>query len=519
MIQAANTEERTLPETSVSEVPPSAEELVAAAPPGSSLKGFSRTRNGLRYELVVVQQPSRARMCGFGDKDRRPLSPTLIAKLLIYDAASGRELHPSEVNTSLFFVTSDLVHPDHLTLGPRNVLIHHGGHMPGAFGQQSGPSPSGDESVVSAVLDTGSPSQSHIHFDPHTQSHVFSATPFISQPILSVGQSSHSSDTPHQSWAHIGPATGSFLPAPPYTMPDLMGSDAGTSIQNTNFLSYPTSPQDGSVSFAIATGMAGAFHPVDQPQTPSSAGFPPQMGNMGPGAGPGAGTSMASFDYTSGPPTQSPMGPHSGTLAAAAPNLSQSSGSSTSNQPQTFPVGAVYPPTTALSAVSLTQNLSSDNLTRNLVGSAVASANVLKDLDNRVCIFFVLQDISVRTEGIYRIKLMFADLGLNGTVNRGISEALAETFTDAFIVYSPRRFPGMHDPPELSRKLVSQGVKIPVRSDRKKRSRTRTGESSIGGATGSVGTGGGGWAGADVSAGSGVAAADDDADDDDEDDD
>ncbi|GAN08619.1 hypothetical protein MAM1_0214d08134 [Mucor ambiguus] len=35
------------------------------------------------YKLEIVQQPSRARMCGFGDKDRRPISPPPILKLTV----------------------------------------------------------------------------------------------------------------------------------------------------------------------------------------------------------------------------------------------------------------------------------------------------------------------------------------------------------------------------------------------------------------------------------------------------
>lgn len=38
-------------------------------------------------------------------------------------------------------------------------------------------------------------------------------------------------------------------------------------------------------------------------------------------------------------------------------------------------------------------------------------------------------------------------------------------------VYSPRRFPGMLEPTELSKKLAAQGIKIAVRSDKKKRQR------------------------------------------------
>lgn len=35
-----------------------------------TLEGFSRVRNGWKYRLIVVQNPTRARMCGFGDKVR-----------------------------------------------------------------------------------------------------------------------------------------------------------------------------------------------------------------------------------------------------------------------------------------------------------------------------------------------------------------------------------------------------------------------------------------------------------------
>jgi hypothetical protein len=39
---------------------------------------------------------------------------------------------------------------------------------------------------------------------------------------------------------------------------------------------------------------------------------------------------------------------------------------------------------------------------RNLIGSIAASANRLTDPDDRIGIWFVLQDLSVRTEGAFR---------------------------------------------------------------------------------------------------------------------
>lgn len=102
--------------------------------------------------------------------------------------------------------------------------------------------------------------------------------------------------------------------------------------------------------------------------------------------------------------------------------------------------------------------ITTEHYTRNLVGAAVTSANVLRDEQDNYAIFFVLQDLSVRTEGIYRIRLMFTNLAQHdGQTNEGVSEALAEAYTEPFSVYSPRRFPGMLEPTELSKKLASQG--------------------------------------------------------------
>lgn len=133
-----------------------------------------------------------------------------------------------------------------------------------------------------------------------------------------------------------------------------------------------------------------------------------------------------------------------------------------------------------------------ESYTRNLVGAAVASASVLKDEQDKWCTFFVFQDISVRTEGVYRIKLMFVNLEVSGRVGTGVAEALAETYTDPFTVYSPRRFPGMLDPTPLSRKLASQGIKIPVRNDKKKQRRRNDGDGEGGDGMGDYDGGSGG---------------------------
>jgi len=52
------------------------------------------------FRLVVEQQPKRARMCGFGDKDRRPITPPPCVRLIVTDL-SGKE-----VDVKYVFVTS-----------------------------------------------------------------------------------------------------------------------------------------------------------------------------------------------------------------------------------------------------------------------------------------------------------------------------------------------------------------------------------------------------------------------------
>ena len=51
------------------------------------------------------------------------------------------------------------------------------------------------------------------------------------------------------------------------------------------------------------------------------------------------------------------------------------------------------------------------NFTRNLIGSLTASAFRLQDDKNQTGVWFILQDLSVRTEGIFRLKFSFLNLG------------------------------------------------------------------------------------------------------------
>ena len=116
---------------------------------------------------------------------------------------------------------------------------------------------------------------------------------------------------------------------------------------------------------------------------------------------------------------------------------------------------------------------------RSLIGQVSSSANRLVDLNKNTGLWFVFQDLSVRQEGIWRLKFSFFDLqdGQNedGSSNESnTSESvmlakqapmLAQIYSKPFQVYSAKKFPGVADSTPLSKEFAKQGIKIPIRKD------------------------------------------------------
>lgn len=97
-------------------------------------------------------------------------------------------------------------------------------------------------------------------------------------------------------------------------------------------------------------------------------------------------------------PTAAPMLTPSNSKAAAA-------AISTSSQ---SPPGVVG--TRANSESSAADN-PTPAATRNLIGSLVASAAKLFDTNDQLGIYFVFQDLSIRTEGTFRLGFSLVDIG------------------------------------------------------------------------------------------------------------
>ncbi|KAF7975105.1 hypothetical protein HWV62_10383 [Athelia sp. TMB] len=143
----------------------------------------------------------------------------------------------------------------------------------------------------------------------------------------------------------------------------------------------------------------------------------------------------SSYDGVSG--TAYPSGPYSSQPSAPAP---VSNTSNPAYYPNTYPQHT--PPSAPRQAY-----------TRTLVGPLSANACRLNDEHRRPGIFFLFQDLSIRTEAPEARSL-------HTHVDQ--SPILAQTFTEPFMVFSAKRFPGVPDTTALSISFGSQGQKLPL---------------------------------------------------------
>ncbi|KAF1360329.1 hypothetical protein EJ07DRAFT_116244 [Lizonia empirigonia] len=121
-------------------------------------------------------------------------------------------------------------------------------------------------------------------------------------------------------------------------------------------------------------------------------------------------------------------------------------------------------------SIIVAQPSTSSNHTRNLIGQISVNAFKLNDPDGKPGFWFVLQDLSVRTEGTFRLKFMIFNIGSGENMNSIIGHGdktpmLASCFSDPFTVYSAKKFPGVIESTTLSKCFAQQGIKIPIRKD------------------------------------------------------
>ncbi|KAJ2717288.1 hypothetical protein H4R19_000040 [Coemansia spiralis] len=106
-------------------------------------------------------------------------------------------------------------------------------------------------------------------------------------------------------------------------------------------------------------------------------------------------------------------------------------------------------------------NMLSDKKARTMTGSVVASLAHLKDVDGNDGAFFVFPDLSVRCEGVYRLKFSLFEI-----VGNQVFFCKSITST-TFNVFSAKKFPGMDESTHLTKLFAEQGLKIRVRKEQK----------------------------------------------------
>ncbi|KAI9245761.1 velvet factor-domain-containing protein [Sporodiniella umbellata] len=95
---------------------------------------------------------------------------------------------------------------------------------------------------------------------------------------------------------------------------------------------------------------------------------------------------------------------------------------------------------------SVDKSKGNNHYVKNLVGTTVASANKLYDLEGNLGIFFVFHDLSVRTEGMFRLKFSLIDVNpslLPSDKEKPLSTVIETVYSSPLTVYSAKKYPGV----------------------------------------------------------------------------
>ncbi|KAJ7780922.1 velvet factor [Mycena metata] len=427
------------------------------------------------YSLEMVQHPLRARMCGFGDKDRRPLAPAAVARMVV-----KRDDHSlvdvDDIDCSFFVVTVDLWSEDGKF--ERNLVLHPSSgerYVPVQTtkprrrgGSTTGPHRSGNQTPTSRSTPTpfrpgggGGESVGLIPFFPsygtssNTNSNYFPSAQ--SPPVY--GSPTHGAAAP--TWGYTSPAVPVIdrnTTYPPPILPSIHSfgrstsspaADSWNGADSTEPTYRPWNPD----------GTTGGFGHGDNSDSRDDAHGSSWDSSHRYGSQDGGGGSYSSPAPPS-PPQYDPYG-----ASASAPSYS-------SHPPQPQPQAYFVPSNTpATSSGNHYERARNSAYTRTLVGPLSSNGYRLLDEHRKPGIFFLFQDLSVRTEGTFRLRLRLMNVGAPPApepgalaVHTSVSPVLAQIFTEPFTVFSAKRFPGVPETTALSIAFGNQGLKLPLRN-------------------------------------------------------
>ncbi|TFK43767.1 velvet factor [Crucibulum laeve] len=437
------------------------------------------------YSLEVVQHPLRARMCGFGDKDRRPLAPAAVAKMIVR-REDNTLVDVDDVDCSFFLVTVDLwsgdgkeevnlvVHPsstDRYVPPHSSTKTRRRGTSTSAAPPQR---PSGNQTPAAPMTPT--PSQYRAGDQPTGGV----ATPLL--PPQAPGYNSQGYFPPQPapiSDSLTYPPSAPYGPNPSEPTPTWGYTQAPPVDRNTSF-PPPILPSIHSFGRGSASGETWnqGSDPENYRSWNNDSAYPSNDGysnaQVDPALRHSSSTEGRENSGWSQPESYSSAPEHS---MYGAPPYAPQSGQPPHYQPASYQHN--QPPTAGGSLQPASRNA----FTRTLVGPLSANACRLLDEHRKPGIFFLFQDLSVRTEGTFRLRMRLMNVGAPPAPEAGamrvhtdVSPVLAQTFTEQFVVYSAKRFPGVPDTTALSIAFGNQGQKLPLRN-RHGSKRRRRGES------------------------------------------
>ncbi|KAM0755835.1 hypothetical protein T439DRAFT_376126 [Meredithblackwellia eburnea MCA 4105] len=445
------------------------------------LLAASQPQPNREYHLEVVQQPQRARMCGHGDKDRRPITPPLIVKLICRDSKTGEAIPVDDVDTSFFIMSADLRTDD---LHDANVIQHVGGnfasnslrhHSPGT--RRSSFNNHHHRSHSRSI--SSSTSSSHSHMDKSS-----AASPEAS---TSAALSQHGSPPSH----HAFPTKRSVSP-PPYMPPPPPTMIPSVLLKPPGFTTTQQQPDGQQPPRILGSGLVAA-----------AAGSPPTSSHYGEstpsssrGQSPNLLSPTSSYANLSSHHHHHHHHPHQHNSTTSASMPTGHGGGSKRRRISHGDLNAtkfIIPYSRDggegrrdVESSSVHGHIvdehdddeeeeeeGSDDAMQlpNLIGSLHTNAFKLKDEGGEPGIFFFWPDLSVRTEGRYKLRLRFLSIGMGGSRINGSAPVVASTYSNAFTVSSAKKFEGMLDPTSMSKNFAKQGIRIPTRKvkSRKKR--------------------------------------------------
>ncbi|SCV68425.1 BQ2448_546 [Microbotryum intermedium] len=365
-------------------------------------------------------------MCGLGDRDRRPITPPLVAKLVCKNRATGRPVplsgasfpSCSQIDTSFFICAVDLWTSD---FAEANLTRN-----------------------VSPFLSCGITPSMLIQSYAHRNSTL---------PSPTSAQTHNPSTTPTEP-----ERSGCSLRTPPPSADGehVIGEDSKGGIRRR-----PPYEDDHEAVRSLVTGgkpsLAWAPPKVPSPRAPPSPTLSPRFDHA----------RLKQVDQPRTTTRTNSSTPTASSIGRTHSSEPLADGREQANRQVTLLASSSVQPGFMPSHQGLRLPLhfpmpifSNHVAPRvpNLIGSLHANAFKLTDDRGEPGIFFVLPDLSVRTEGRFRLRLRLMSIGFGQKL-----PLHATTYTQVFNVVSAKKFDGMLDPTPLSKCFAKQGTRIPTR--------------------------------------------------------